>query len=77
MHGLYALPTILIVYCMGFIVLLIFAYILHGFYHVVDICLCIVWVLSFCYYLIVCSVGFIILFVFACVSHGVYGFVGI
>ena len=42
----YALSTILIVCCMGFIALLVFACVLHGFYRFVDIWLCVAWVLS-------------------------------
>ena len=56
MHGFYALSTIFIVCCMGFIALLIFGCVLHGFYGFVDIWLC--------------FMGFSGLLIFDCVLHG-------
>ena len=63
--------------CMGFIVLLVFDCVLREFYCVVDISLCIAWVLSFCCYLIVYCMGFVVLLIFHCVLHGFSSFVGI
>ena len=62
---------------MGFIVLLIFDSVLHGFYCFVDIRLCVAWVLSFCGYLVVCCMGFLGLLIFGCVLHVFYGVVDI
>ena len=47
---------------MGFIVLLIFHCVLHGFYRFVGI-------------LVVCCMGFTVLLIFGCVLHGFYCFV--
>ena len=83
LHGL--LCWYVVVYWMGFIILLLFAYVsmgfiallifgcvLHGFYRFVDIWLCIAWVLSLCWYLLIYCMGFILLLIFGCVLHGFY-----
>ena len=62
---------------MGFMVLSIFDCVLHGFYHVVDMWLCVAWVLSVCWKLIVCHMGFSVLLIADCVLHGFYRFVDI
>ena len=56
--------------CMGFIVLLMFACVLHGFYRFVDIWLGVALVLSCSGYLIVCCMGFNVLLRFDCALHG-------
>ena len=68
MHGFYALPTVLIVNCMGFIVLLIFG--------------CVAWVLSAWVFIVLSIfdcvlIGCIGLLIFGCVLHGFYRFVDI
>ena len=80
--------SVFVVCCMGFIVLLIFDWVLHGFivllmfdcvvhgfYRFVDCSLYIAWVLSFCGYLIVYCMGFNVLWVFYCVLQWFYRFV--
>ena len=64
-------------YCMGFIVLLVFAYVLYGLYRFVDILLCIAWVLSLCWYLMVYCTDFIVLLVLEYVLHRFWRVVGI
>ena len=51
-------------------VLLIFDCVLHGFYRVVDIWLCVALVLSCCCHVVVCCMNFIVLLICGCVLHG-------
>ena len=61
---------------MGFIVLFVYDFVLHGFYHVDCIRLCIASVLMFCWYLIMYCMGFIVLLIFECILHGFQRVVG-
>ena len=56
------------VYCIGFIVMLVFDCVLHDLYCIVDISLCIALVVPFCLYLIVYCIGCIVLLIFGCVA---------
>ena len=61
----------------GFIVLLVCGYVLYGCDYYVGIALCIVWVLSCCWYLIVYCRDLLVLLLVDCVLHRSYRVVDI